>query len=92
MTLNVLLAKHGIKEIDLLQIDAEGFDWKVLQTLDVERMKPTIIQLEYGHLPRQALTEMTRRLDDYGYELYFGSPRAIWSRCVRALSEPPDEG
>lgn len=72
MTLDALFAKHGIAELDLLQIDAEGYDWQVLQTLDLARVKPHLIQLESGHLTRAALTSAADHLNASGYLVYYG--------------------
>jgi len=71
-TLDALLLRHNITELDLLQIDAEGYDWDVLQTVDLDRVSPTLIQLETGHLGRTALAEMAEHLDLAGYLIYYG--------------------
>jgi FkbM family methyltransferase len=72
LTLDALLAKHEMTELDLLQIDAEGFDWEVLQTLDLDRVSPILIQVESGHLSRTALSQMAKHLGDAGYLMYYG--------------------
>ncbi|MEB3242654.1 MAG: FkbM family methyltransferase [Cyanobacteriota bacterium] len=72
MTLDALFAKHGITELDLLQIDVEGYDWPVLQTLSLHRIKPILIQLETGHMPRQQLSAMAAHLNAEGYLVYYG--------------------
>ena len=72
VTLDALLAKHGLHALDLLQIDAEGFDWAVLQTLDLAKVAPTVIQLETGHLSRPDLGRFARHLNGHGYDLYYG--------------------
>lgn len=50
VTLNSLLKKHNIKEIDVLTIDTEGNDLAVLQGLDFNEYKPRIIIVEYAPL------------------------------------------
>lgn len=45
-TLSSLLDKHGIHKIDLLSLDVEGFERKVLDGLDFERHAPTYILVE----------------------------------------------
>lgn len=72
LTIDALLARHSYTNFDILQIDVEGFDWAVLQTLDLTKIAPTIIQLETGHLSRPVLTKMARHLETYGYDLYYG--------------------
>ena len=72
ITLDKLFEKHGLAELDLLQIDAEGFDWQVLKTLDLKRFRPAIIQLETGHLQRPDLAAMAQALNVADYVIYFG--------------------
>lgn len=72
MTLDGLFARHGISELDLLQIDAEGHDWQVLQTLDLGRVRPRLIQLETGHLGRRELAAVAQHLNGAGYLIYYG--------------------
>ena len=71
MTLDALFAKHGITELDLLQIDCEGYDWEVLQTLDLGKVKPLLIQLETGHMHRLAISIMAKRLNEMGYLIHY---------------------
>lgn len=46
MTLHQLLDKHQLQHLDLLQIDAEGYDYKILKTLDFNVLKPSFINYE----------------------------------------------
>lgn len=55
ITLETLFQKHGIRQIDLLRIDCEGHDWKILSQLDLSRFKPTLILLEMKHLNPEEL-------------------------------------
>lgn len=53
--LSTILGEHAIGEIDLLTIDAEGFDRDVLQTLDWDRSKPRVVLVEQHQLDLAAL-------------------------------------
>lgn len=44
--LSDLLDKHGVKEIDLLSLDVEGFELSVLQGLDFSRHRPKWMLIE----------------------------------------------
>lgn len=44
--LSTILEEHGIRAIDLLTIDAEGFDFEVLKTVDWDRNKPKVVLTE----------------------------------------------
>lgn len=50
LPLSTLLDQYRITSIDVLHIDAEGYDWKVLRQLDLTRFKPTFILCEHHHL------------------------------------------
>lgn len=52
ITLNNLLLKHAVTSIGLLHIDTEGYDWKVLSQLNLEKYKPILILYEQKHLPK----------------------------------------
>jgi hypothetical protein len=45
-----LLAETGLRHVDLLQIDVEGWDYEILKMVDFTRMKPAIINYEHAHL------------------------------------------
>jgi FkbM family methyltransferase len=50
ITFDKLFKKHGLKEIQLLQIDTEGSDYEILMSLDLEQYRPDMIILEYLHM------------------------------------------
>ena len=70
LTLASLLAKHGVARIDMLQIDAEGFDFEIIKMIDWDTAAPAMINYETLHLSvedRQAAWSLLR---DKGYDLY----------------------
>lgn len=50
LTLEQLLQNNKIKNISLLHIDTEGYDWKILSQLDLDLFNPAIILFEHRHL------------------------------------------
>jgi FkbM family methyltransferase len=66
--LQVLLDRHAINRIDLIQIDTEGHDYHILKQLDLGKYRPYIIRFEAYHLPTEELDESIRNLVAYGYE------------------------
>lgn len=64
-----LLTKHAVSKIDLLQIDAEGFDYEIIRMFDFNKVKPTIINYEYSSIPGPRRRESWRYLADRGYRL-----------------------
>ena len=70
--LDDLVERYGLEDLGILQIDTEGFDWEVLQTLDLTKTRPWIIQFEHGHLSPKVIGVMTANLNSAGYLVYFG--------------------
>ncbi|HEY0107501.1 MAG TPA: FkbM family methyltransferase, partial [Rhizomicrobium sp.] len=72
VTLNHVVEKNGFQDFDVLQIDVEGYDFQVLQTIDLCRYRPAIIQFEHGHLSVAETYAVGKFLADNRYALYFG--------------------
>ncbi len=70
--LDDIVAKHGLESLHILQLDTEGLDWEVLQTLDLRKTRPLLIRFEHGHLSPKAIGEMTAHLNAHGYDVSFG--------------------
>ena len=51
LTLQYLFDKHKVTKIDLIHIDTEGYDYKVLSSIDFSIYKPSVILYEHIHLP-----------------------------------------
>jgi FkbM family methyltransferase len=79
ITLNDLLTKHNITAFDVLSIDAEGYDYKILKQLDFSRFKPCIIRCEVINLTPEEQTDMLAILRSNGYvaEVYGQNVDAI---------------
>jgi FkbM family methyltransferase len=68
MTLPAMLDRHGIDKIDILQIDAEGHDLKVLAQIDFAKFHPKVINLEYVHLSAEEQRSVISILAQNGYQ------------------------
>ena len=64
-----LLKTYGISKIDLLQIDAEGFDLEILRIFDISKSKPEAIIFENENLDAKDLKESYQLLELEGYRL-----------------------
>jgi FkbM family methyltransferase len=69
MTLSELLVDHAIRQVDILHIDTEGHDWKVLSQLDLTACVPDVILYEHRHLS-QADKQSSLRFLEGKYDLY----------------------
>jgi len=50
VTLKDLLQKYNIIDIDLLQIDVEGYEYEIIKSIDFNSIRPKIIHYENKHL------------------------------------------
>ena len=67
MSLEKLLEKHKIETLDLIQIDAEGYDWKILSQLDLKKHKPEMIIFESKNLREEEKEEAIKFLQEAYY-------------------------
>jgi FkbM family methyltransferase len=63
---------YGIKNLDLLQIDAEGHDFTIIKAFPFEIIKPKIIRYEYINLNYDEISQEDANdfLKQYGYTSY----------------------
>jgi len=50
LTVASLLGRHGVTKLDLIVIDTEGFDWRILRQFDLGKLRPKLILYEHQHL------------------------------------------
>ena len=62
-----ILHKHGFKKVDLIQIDAEGYDYEIIKTIDLQQLRPSIIMFEQLHLSNHDRDECIATLASHGY-------------------------
>lgn len=67
LTLPTLLKRHGVETFDILCIDAEGWDFRILRQLDFSRFRPKLIRIEYINLSGTEKAEVTALLDQNRY-------------------------
>lgn len=68
MNFSSLLGKAGISEIDVLQIDAEGYDYEILDmALSVDIKPPRVINLEVKNIQQVDKANSKQRLLEMGY-------------------------
>ncbi len=66
-TLGELIGERGLTCIDVLHIDAEGFDFEVFQTFPFPRFTPKIIIIEHKHMVQENLRLLLSELKRHGY-------------------------
>ncbi len=65
-----LLARHGVQRFDMLQIDAEGFDFEIIKTANLERYTPGLVNYEHEHLSRSDQIQCWNYLGSLGYRVF----------------------
>jgi FkbM family methyltransferase len=69
VTFDTLLDKAMGRQVDLLQIDAEGYDLAILKMINFSRMHPAIVCYEHANLSKAQQDEAASLLFDRGYRL-----------------------
>ncbi len=70
LTVSSLLRRHQITHLNLLQLDTEGYDWEILQTIDLAALQPDMIGFEREHLSPSDRAACEETLRAAGYELH----------------------
>lgn len=61
-------AGWGSTQVDLLQVDVEGFDDEVIYASDLPARRPALVHFEHAHLPTERRAAVWRYLAKEGYE------------------------
>jgi FkbM family methyltransferase len=67
LSVETLLMRHHISQLDLLVIDTEGWDWKVLRQFDLDRLRPKVILYEHQHLENEERQRARQFLARHAY-------------------------
>ena len=74
LSLNEMLDKYQVSKVDLLQIDAEGYDSEIILDIDFKIFKPLIIHFEHGLstgiMAKEKFYAIHDVLHKNGYELW----------------------
>ena len=68
-TLEEVLARHTWHNIDLLHIDAEGYDWEILSGVDLLALNPKMVIIEHTHLSVENRTFARQKMTDAHYRV-----------------------
>jgi FkbM family methyltransferase len=70
ITFNDLVAKYNPDRIDLLQLDAEEYDYEIIKSIDFQKVKPMNIIYEHAGLSGNDKTECEIFLKNLGYKIF----------------------
>lgn len=69
LTVKELLRRNHIKHIGLLHIDAEGYDWMILQQFNWDVVRPRIVLFERDQLDKQDQEAARNMMQNAGYKV-----------------------
>jgi FkbM family methyltransferase len=72
-TVESAMRTAGLDHIDLLQIDAEGYDWPIIRSIDFARCRPRILRFEYRHMRPADADACLENLASQGYRFIIES-------------------
>ena len=70
LTFDSLCRRHGLDSVDLLLVDAEGHDGRIVRSVDLARRRPRIVIYEHYHLDAAERAACTAHLRAAGYEFF----------------------
>ena len=70
LTFDTLCARHGIRTLDVVQIDVEGYDYEVLRQVDLDRLAPLLVMYEHHHLSPEERADARALLQRAGFEAF----------------------
>lgn len=70
ISLKKLFERNGIRELDVLIVDAEGFEWKILSQLEKTDVRPGYILFEWGCLEEDEYKSLLALLGKLKYKIY----------------------
>ncbi len=83
-SLDNIIKKYDLCQLDFLQIDAEGKDFEVLQTIDLSCVTPKIIHYEHRHLSKKDKQLCQDYLINNWFLLYFNRNNTV---CIHKSIE-----
>lgn len=73
-----LIDKYRISEVDILMIDAEGYDYEAVSMFPYDKLLPKAVIFEYKHLNKALLIKLEVMLKEKGYLPFFTKNDALF--------------
>ena len=81
-TVESALRVAGLENVDLMQIDAEGYDWTIMRSIDFTHVRPRILRFEYRHMVDSDADACLNHLASHGYRFILESKDIIAVRIA----------
>ena len=85
-TVESALRAAGLQNVDLIQIDAEGYDGPIIRSMDFKRIKPRMIRFEYRHMSDADADACLAHLATNGYRFLLESNDIIAVQIATSAS------
>lgn len=76
-TISTLLDEYSFPRLDILQIDAEGYDEQIVRSINFEEVSPKIICYEHCHMKHDTRNSVMKYLARFGYQFCINDPDTI---------------
>lgn len=63
------LADQDIDQIDIIQIDTEGYDWRILSQFDLDSLGTSLVNMEFFHLTPDEQRSCLTRFGSLGFKI-----------------------
>ncbi len=70
-TLMNIVKESEFEEFDYIQVDTEGYDFKVIEMIDFSILKPKLIKAEFVNLSKEEKVKIRKLLYNQGYYVFF---------------------
>lgn len=70
LTIQSIIDMHKLGDLNLLKIDAEGHDFRIIKSIDFDVLKPQIIRFDSDHMSNVQLKEILEILVFYNYKFF----------------------
>lgn len=77
-TYSKLIEKHQLSSLDILMIDAEGYDFEAVTLFPFDTLRPKAIVFEYKHLSKERMDKIKSLLLKNGYTGFFSKNDALF--------------
>lgn len=67
--LESIIKRHSVTNIDIIHIDVEGYDYRVLCQIDFNIHSPRLILFEHAHLNKDDYSRSSALLKSHGYRI-----------------------
>ncbi len=83
-TVESAIRAAGLRRVDLIQIDAEGYDWPIIRSIDLARLRPRIVRFEYRNMRPDDADACLTHLAAHGYRFLIETRDIIAHREAKA--------